>query len=309
MRIILTGGAGFIGSWVADHYLKNSHEVLIIDNLSSGKRENVPSGAELVEADIRDTDAMERIFKEFKPEAVNHHAAQTNVRVSVDDPQFDAAVNIIGTLNVLENSRKAGVKKFIFASTGGAIYGEPEILPADESVKEEPLSPYGVSKLCTESYLDYYKKVHGLSYVALRYANVYGQRQNPHGGAGIVAIFCTNMLNGTTCKIFGNGEQTRDYIHCEDVAMANNLCLTAPDGVYNIGTSVETSINSVFNGLKEISGSDCDVQYLPGKLGDVKRISLSSSLANREFQWVPRVTFHEGLKKTWEWFSKNSHSE
>lgn len=307
MKIILTGGAGFIGSWVADYYLKNNHEVLIIDNLSSGKRENVPSSAELVEADIRDADAMEKIFKEFKPEIVNHHAAQTNVRVSVEDPQFDASINIVGTLNVLENSRKAGVKKFIFASTGGAIYGEPEILPADESMKEEPLSPYGVSKLCTEFHLAYYKQVHGLSYTALRYANVYGQRQNPHGGAGIVSIFCTNMLNGTVCNIFGNGEQTRDYIHCEDVAMANTLCLTAPDGVYNIGTSVETSINSVFKSLKEISGSDCDIQYLPEKLGDVKRISLSNSLANQKFQWMPRVTFYEGLKKTWEWFSKNNH--
>lgn len=305
MRILLTGGAGFIGSWVADCYLENGHEVLIIDNLSSGRRENVPSTAEFAEADIRDATALEKIFKEFQPEIVNHHAAQTNVRVSVDDPLLDASINITGTLNVLESARRSEVKKFIFASTGGAIYGEPETLPADESVQEKPLSPYGVSKLCTESYLAYYKEVHGLSYISLRYANVYGQRQSPHGGAGIVAVFCSNMLSGEACNIFGNGEQTRDYVHCEDVAMANALCLKAPDGVYNIGTSVETSINSVFKSLREISGRDCKATYLTGKLGDVKRISLSNSLAARKLQWSPRVNFHEGLKRTWEWFSKN----
>ena len=204
MRILLTGGAGFIGSWVADYYLNNGHELLIIDNLSTGLKDNVPTNSEFVEGDIRDNSVLEKIFNEFKPEIVNHHAAQIDVRVSVDDPLHDASVNILGTLNILEHSRKSGVKKIIFASTGGAIYGEPSSLPADELTSQEPLSAYGTSKLCVENYLNYYKKLYGLNYTALRYSNVYGQRQNPHGEAGVIAIFCNNILNGGSCKIFGH---------------------------------------------------------------------------------------------------------
>ena len=306
MRILLTGGAGFIGSWVADYFLKDGHEVLIIDNLSTGLTHNIPNDAEFIEGDIRDSSLLEKVFNEFKPEIVNHHAAQINVRVSVDDPQFDASVNILGTLNLLEHSRKAGVSKIIFASTGGAIYGEPENLPAGESTKEQPLSPYGTSKLCVENYLNYYKKLYGLSFTALRYSNVYGQRQNPHGEAGVIAIFCTNILNGGNCKIFGDGEQTRDYIHCEDVARANVLCLTSPDGIYNIGTSVETSVNSIVENLKEISKTDFKVEYMPKRLGEVDRISLDNSYACRELNWSPDTTFYNGLEKTWDWFSKNN---
>jgi len=305
MRILLTGGAGFIGSWVSDYYLQNGHEVIIIDNLSTGLRDNVPSKAEFIEGDIRDMVLLEKIFNDIKPEIVNHHAAQINVRVSVDDPQLDASVNIVGTLNILENSRKMGVHKVIFSSTGGAIYGEPEQIPADESTKQEPLSPYGTSKLCVENYLKYYKKVYGLNYTALRYSNVYGQRQNPHGEAGVIAIFCTNILNGSSCKIFGTGEQTRDYVHCEDVARANVLCLTSPDGIYNIGTSVETSVNSIVESLKQITEKEFEVEYLPKRIGEVDRISVDNSFARRELNWSPETDFYKGLEKTWEWFSKN----
>lgn len=307
MKIIITGGAGFIGSWVVDCYLKNNHKVLVMDNLYGGSKENISADAEFVECDIRDASTVEKVFKEFQPEIVNHHAAQKNVRLSVDNPYLDADVNIMGLLNILESSRKSDVKKIIFASTGGAIYGEPEILPADETTDEKPLSPYGVSKLCAESYLAYYKELYGLSYTALRYSNVYGGRQNPQGGAGIVAIFCNNMLNGINCKIFGDGKQTRDYVYCEDVARANLLSLTYPDtdGIYNIGTSVETSINEIFENLKQISGSISKAEYLPGNLGEVKKISLNSSSAARKLNWKPQISFNKGLKKTWEWFNKN----
>ena len=212
----------------------------------------------------------------------------------------------MGTLNILENSRKAGVKKIIFASTGGAIYGEPEQLPADESTDQEPLSPYGTSKLCVENYLSYYKRIYGINFTALRYSNVYGQRQNPHGEAGVIAIFCNNILNGSSCKIFGTGEQTRDYVHCEDVAKANILSLTSQDGIYNIGTSVETSVNTIIENLKKISGLNFEVEYLPKRLGEVERISLDALSAHKELGWSPEIKFHEGLKKTWDWFNKNN---
>ena len=305
MRILLTGGAGFIGSWVADYYLNDGHEILIIDNLSTGLKENIPTNAQFLEGDIRDTAFLEKIFNEFSPEIVNHHAAQIDVRVSVDDPILDASINILGTLNILEQARKTGVKKIIFASTGGAIYGEPTVLPADESTNQEPLSAYGTSKLCVENYLDYYKKIYGLNYTALRYSNVYGQRQNPHGEAGVIAIFCNNILVGSSCKIFGTGEQTRDYVHCEDVAKANLLSLTSNDGIYNIGTSVETSVNAIIENLKLISKSDFEVEYLPKRLGEVERISLDNSLAGNELNWSPQINFSEGLKKTWDWFNKD----
>ena len=306
MRILLTGGAGFIGSWIAEYYLEDGHELLIVDNLSTGIKENIPVNAEFIKGDIRDTAFLEKIFNEFSPEVVNHHAAQIDVRISVDDPQFDASVNIMGTLNILENSRKRDVRKIIFASTGGAIYGEPELLPADESTNQEPLSPYGTSKLCAENYLNYYKRIYGLNFTALRYSNVYGQRQNPHGEAGVIAIFCNNILNGSSCKIFGTGEQTRDYVHCEDVAKANILSLTSKDGIYNIGTSVETSVNSIIENLKTISERDFKVEYLPKRLGEVERISLDASSAFKELGWSPRIKFHEGLRKTWDWFSENN---
>jgi len=306
MRILLTGGAGFIGSWVAENYLKEGHEVLIYDNLSSGIAENIPQDAEFIEGDIRDYGMLEKTFIKFRPEIINHHAAQINVRVSVDDPVFDAETNIIGTINLLQLSVKNGVNKFIFASTGGAIYGEPEIIPADELTARQPLSPYGTSKLCVENYLNYYNKIYGLDYTALRYSNVYGERQNPHGEAGVVAIFCTNILNGTGCKVFGNGEQTRDYVHCEDVARASVLCLDSASGIYNIGTSVSKSVNDIVEKLKDISDIDFNAEHLPAIPGEVSHISLDNQLAGKALGWSPRISFDTGLERTWDWFKKNN---
>jgi len=223
MKILLTGGAGFIGSWVAERYIKEGHDVLILDDLSTGRMENIPESAAFIKCDIRDDDAVRRAFAEFRPDVVNHHAAQIDVRKSVEDPAYDASVNIIGTIRLLESSVKSGVKRFIFASTGGAIYGEPANIPADEKTPPMPISAYGTSKYAVEKYLEYYRHIYSLDSVALRYANVYGPRQNPHGEAGVVAIFCSRILSGKPCTIFGDGEQTRDYVYAGDVARAN-LC-------------------------------------------------------------------------------------
>ena len=306
MRILLTGGAGFIGSWVAEKYLKEKHEVLIYDNLSSGIVKNLPQDAEFIEGDIRDFSMLEETFKNFKPEVINHHAAQINVRVSVDDPVFDAETNIIGSINLLQLSVKYNINKFIFASTGGALYGEPAIIPADESSEKLPLSPYGTSKLCVENYLNYYKNIYNLDFVALRYSNVYGERQNPHGEAGVVAIFCENILNGKGCKVFGNGEQTRDFVHSDDVANANLLSLDTASGFYNIGTSVSTSVNDIVTKLKDFSGVDFKVDYLPAIPGEVNHISLDNKLAEKVLGWSPMLSFDDGLNRTWNWFKKKS---
>ena len=302
MRILLTGGAGFIGSWVAENYLKVGHEVLIYDNLSSGTVENIPQHAEFIEGDICDYSLLEKTFNKFKPDIVNHHAAQINVRVSVENPVIDAQTNILGSINLLQLSVRNNPIKFIFASTGGAIYGEPEVIPADELTEKQPLSPYGTSKLCVENYLNYYKNIYNLDYTILRYSNVYGERQNPHGEAGVVAIFCTNILNGTDCKVFGSGNQTRDYVHCEDVAKANTLSINSRSGIYNIGTSVNTSVNDIVDKLSRISGIDFKVDHIPAKSGEVEHISLDNSLANKSLNWSPQIDFDSGLERTWNWF-------
>ena len=234
MRILLTGGAGFIGSWVCDYLIREGHEIMIVDNLSTGLVSNVPENAEFFECDIRNKEALQKLFSEFKPDYVDHHAAQINVRASVDDPSYDAEVNILGTLNLLELSRMHDVKKFIFASSGGAIYGEPESLPADENTQPAPISPYGISKYSIEKYLYYYSRIYGLDYVCLRYANVYGPRQNPEGEAGVISIFCTKILNDEPCLIYGDGTQTRDYVFVTDVADANLKAINGPAGIYNI---------------------------------------------------------------------------
>ncbi len=305
MRILLTGGAGFIGSWVAENYLKEGHEVFIYDNLSSGNLGNIPQDAEFIEGDIRDYSMLEKTFKKFHPEVINHHAAQINVRVSVDDPVFDAETNIIGSINLLQLSVKNDIRKFIFASTGGAIYGEPQVIPADENTERQPLSPYGTSKLCVENYLNYYNKIHNLDFTALRYSNVYGERQNPHGEAGVVAIFCTNILKGKDCNIFGDGKQTRDYVHCEDVARASVLSLNSDSGVYNIGTSVSKSVNDIVNRLREISGTDFNSKHLQAIPGEVGHISLDNKLAGSALGWSPAISFEDGLERTWHWFQEN----
>jgi len=304
MKVILTGGAGFIGSWVADALIADGHRVLILDDLSSGKEENIPKEAEFVKCDIRDRDALDSLFSDFKPDIVNHHAAQINVRKSVENPTLDAQVNILGSLNLLEISKRHRVKKFIFASTGGAIYGEPETIPVDERAIPLPISPYGVSKLSVERYLDYYNLVFGLEYVALRYSNVYGPRQNPHGEAGVIAIFCNRILEGQKCDIFGDGNQKRDYVFVGDLARANVLSLRAPVGIYNLGTGIEISVNDLINILVKATGIAANVHYLPYRAGEVQRIALDISKAGKMIGWFPEVSFEDGLTRTWNWYTK-----
>lgn len=303
MNIIVTGGAGFIGSWVAQNYINAGHSVLIIDNLYTGISENIPNEAEFKKCDIRNKEDVDKVFNEFKPEIVNHHASQINVRDSVKRPEFDAETNVIGSINILELSIKHNVRRLIFSSTGGAIYGEPKNLPVKENSEQLPLSPYGVSKLSVENYIKYYNCIYNLDYVVLRYSNVYGERQNPHGEAGVVAIFCTNIIENKPCLVFGSGNQTRDYVHVSDVANANLLSLSAPCGIYNIGTSVETSVNDIVNSLKNIIGRNFKVIREEEKLGEVQRISLDNSLAKNKLGWTPVHNLESGLDKTWNWFA------
>ena len=303
MKVLLTGGAGFIGSWVAEALIADGNEIFIIDDLSTGKIQNIPRDANFAKADIKDRDRVEKIFNDFKPDVINHHAAQMNVRNSVEDPIFDAQVNILGTINLLELSIRHEIKKFMFASTGGAIYGEPEVIPCVEDTLPVPISPYGISKYAVEKYLNYYRLVHGLSHVVLRYSNVYGPRQNPHGEAGVVAIFCDRIKHGNPCEVFGDGRQTRDYIYVEDVARANILSLNAEDVILNIGTAIETSVNDIVSELKRVTNRDLQVVYSPRRSGEVDRIALEINRAEELLGWRPHVTLEDGLSKTWEWFS------
>ena len=304
MKILVTGGAGFIGSWVADAYIEAGHEVLVLDNLSSGIRGNVPQNAEFIQGDITDREVVNKAVSSFKPDIVNHHAAQIDVRKSVEDPMFDARVNIIGSLNLLESCVANSVGKFIFASTGGAIYGEPQVIPADEATPPMPISPYGTSKYSVEKYLEYYKQIHSLDYAALRYANVYGPRQNPHGEAGVIAIFCSRILSARDCLVFGAGKQTRDYVYAGDVARANVLALKAPEGSYNIGTEIETSVNGLIDELKAASGEDFNVNYMDPRPGEVQSISLDVKLAGKVLGWMPETALNQGIKNTWLWFKQ-----
>jgi UDP-glucose 4-epimerase len=302
MRILLSGGAGFIGSHVAESLLERGHEVAVVDNLSSGKRENVPNAARFYETDVRS--GCLRVFEEFGPEALCHQAAQMDVRRSVREPNFDAEVNILGTIRLLQNCVEHGVGKVVFASTGGAVYGEQELFPASEDHPQYPLSPYGVSKLAGERYLNFYRVQYGLPYVALRYANVYGPRQDPHGEAGVVAIFCGNMAAGRTSTINGSGEQTRDYIYVGDVVRANVLALEGevPSGAYNVGTGVETSVNELYELLSEIAGKDLPPEHGPAKPGEQIRSSVNPALAGRVIRWRPEVDLADGLVETLRFF-------
>src|ERR687890_2294946 len=298
MRILLTGGAGFIGSHVAGRLLERGHEVAVVDDLSTGKRGNVPDGPEFYETDIRN--GCTHIFEEFAPEALCHQAAQMDVRRSVKEPDFDAEVNVLGTVRLLENCTRHGVDRVVFASTGGAVYGEQEAFPATEDHHQYPVSPYGVSKLAGERYLHFYHVQYGLPYAALRYANVYGPRQDPHGEAGVVAIFCGKMAEGKTSTINGTGEQTRDYVYVDDVARANVLALEqdSPPGAYNIGTGIETSVNRLYDLLLEISGKELPPQYGPSKPGEQLRSCVDPTLAARTFDWRAQTVIHAGLEET-----------
>ena len=302
MKILVTGGAGFIGSHVAQAYVDAGHEVLVLDNLSSGKEENVPAGARFVFGDVGSDTAVEAI-RTFRPDVVNHHAAQISVRKSVEDPLFDARENILGALNVLEASRRNGVRKVVFASSGGAGYGEQEYFPADESHPMRPVSPYGVAKVAVENYLSFYRAQYGLEYTALRYANVYGPRQDPHGEAGVVAIFCTRLLRGQAAIINGDGEQTRDYVYVGDLTRANVEALARGDGLgINIGTAQETDVNTLFRRLKELSGSRQEEIHGPAQPGEQRRSVIENRLAYDELGWYPNVSLDDGLAFTLAYF-------
>lgn len=306
MRILVTGGAGFIGSHVVDGYIDLGHEVVIVDDLSTGRKEFINPKAKFYQVDIRDKDKIEKIFKIEKPQILNHHAAQISVRVSVDDPNFDAQVNIIGLLNLLESAKKNKVKKIIFASSGGAVYGEAKKIPTPEDYQPlNPISPYGVSKLASEYYLNFYHKTYGIEYFALRYANVYGPRQNPHGEAGVVAIFSLKLLKGENPIINGDGLQTRDYVYVGDVVEANKLALhSSVVGAFNIGTSQETSVLEIFKNLKEIIGSGLKAKHGPEKTGEQKRSCLDCELAKKVLGWSAKVNLKEGLVQTVKYFKQ-----
>lgn len=302
MKILITGGAGFIASNIADRYLELGHEVVIVDNLITGQKDNIPPAAKFYEMDICD-EALKNVFETECPDIVNHHAAQMDVRRSVADPIYDASVNVLGTLNILQNCVKYKVQKFIFASTGGAIYGEQDYFPADENHPTRPISPYGITKLTTEKYLFFYNLGYGLKYTVLRYANVYGPRQNPHGEAGVVAIFSKKMLKKEQPKINGEGTQTRDYVFVGDVVKANELALASGDNkIYNIGTGIETNVNELFRKIARFMDYPVEEVHGPGMPGEQMRSVLDASYIKKELGWQPSVNLDDGLRKTVDFF-------
>jgi len=303
MRILVTGGAGFIGSHLVDRFLELGHEVAVLDDLSTGFREFVPPRARLYEVDLTDAPAVERVVADFRPEIVDHHAAQIDVRRSVDDPVFDARTNILGALGLLQACTRHQVRKVVYASTGGALYGEGRTLPATEEHPVNPESPYGVSKHTLEHYLYLWKLLHGLDYTVLRYPNVYGPRQNPHGEAGVIAIFAEKLLRGEQPVINGSGEQTRDYVYVGDVARANLLALKSDFcGALNVGTGVETDVNQLFAVLCAATGVHKPEQHGPAKPGEQSRSVLDPSKARSALGWQPAVSLAEGMARTVAYF-------
>jgi UDP-glucose 4-epimerase len=305
-KVLVTGGAGFIASHVSDAYLAMGDQVWIVDDLSSGRRANIPVGAEFVEMDVRDPD-LRNLFREVRFDLVNHHAAQIDVRASVTDPARDAEINLLGLLNVAEAALEVGTKRVVFVSSGGVVYGEPEQIPTPEVAPKLPLSPYGVTKLGGEYYLNYYRQIRGLEYVALRYSNVFGPRQDPHGEAGVVAIFCNRLLGGETLTIFGDGEQTRDYVYVKDVVAANMLASHVDMGegqgldsrAFNVGTGVGTSVVGLADALEGIAGSRLPRNHETERPGELRHSTLDSGLI-RSRGWSPAFTLEQGLRETYE---------
>jgi UDP-glucose 4-epimerase len=308
VRILVTGGAGFIGSHVADGFRSRGHEVAIVDDLSAGTRANVDPAITLYQHDIRD-ETLDDVFNDFRPEVVDHHAAQSNVPASLTDPVHDASVNVLGGLNLLRLSQKYGVKKFIYISSGGAMYGEPDpdTLPVTESAPVRPLSPYGASKQALEAWLGVYLRTFGLDYTVLRYANIYGPRQSIREEGAVVAVFATRMAADQPVTIDGNGLQTRDFLYVGDCVDANIAALDRGSGEsFNIGTGRETSIREIFEAMAEVAGYDRHPNYGPPRKGDVVRIVLDPSLARAQLGWQARVALHEGLVKTYFYFANGA---
>jgi UDP-glucose 4-epimerase len=305
-RVLVTGGAGFIGSHVADAYLRRGDRVWIVDDLSSGRLENVPADATFVQMSIGDPE-LEAVFRDAGGfDVINHHAAQIDVRKSVADPRHDARINVDGLLNVLENARKYGTRRVLFVSSGGVVYGEPEVRPTPESSPKLPMSPYGVTKLAAEYYLHYYYQVHGMDYVAVRYSNVYGPRQDPHGEAGVVAIFSTRLLRGEPLTVYGDGEQTRDYVFVGDVVAANMLLTDHPledvhgldRRAFNVATGEETSVNRLARLMMEAAGREVEIRYAAARPGELRHSCLDTTRL-RALGWAPRTSLLEGLAQTY----------
>lgn len=308
MRILVTGGAGFIGSHLVDRLIQEGHEVSIVDDLSTGKKKNINPKATFYKLDILNP-KVERVFKKARPEAMFHHAAQMDVRRSVKDPIFDGQVNILGTVNLLEQAVKAGTKRVIFASSGGAIYGEQDYFPAREDHPQRPVSPYGISKLAGEHYLYYYGRTYGLQWTSLRYANVYGPRQDPFGEAGVVAIFTLKLLQNEQPVINGTGKQTRDYVAIDDVVEANMTVLNnGLTETFNVGTGRETSVNQLFRMLAEAMGSPIKERYGPERRGEQLRSCLDAGKLARAAEWEARTSLPDGLKRTVDYFRQTMKS-
>jgi len=311
MKILVTGGAGFIGSTTVDLLVAEGHRVVVLDDFSSGREENLNPEAEVLRLSIADEQVLQ-IFAEWRFDAVMHCAAQIDVRKSVENPVFDAGVNILGSLNLLEACRRTGVSRFVFSSTGGAIYGDTDLRPTPVGAECKPISPYGITKFAVEKYLYYYREVMGLSAFALRYGNVYGPRQNPHGEAGVVAIFARRLLEGLPLQINGDGGQTRDYVFVEDVARANVLALGAAVGhagcvgAANVGTGVETDVNRLYELLARALGNDREAPHGPALAGEQRTSCLDWSATRELLGWEPRVSFEEGIARTAEWFHSRS---
>lgn len=304
MKILVTGGAGFIASHITDAYIAEGHQVFVLDNLLTGYEKNINPKAVFIKKDIIDPTLTE-LFKKEKFDIVNHHAAQMDVRKSVANPSFDATTNILGTINLLQNCIKTGVNKFVFASTGGAVYGEQVYFPADENHPTNPLSPYGISKLTVEKYLFFYRVQHKLNYTILRYANIYGPRQNAMGEAGVVAIFSTKLLKGEQPIINGNGEQTRDYVFVGDVVKANLLALKDEvSDTYNVGTGIETNVNELYSSLNKIIGKGQHEKHGPAAPGEQMRSVITSDKIFRKFNWRPSTNINDGLNQTVSYFKK-----
>lgn len=300
MKILVTGGAGFIGSHIVDAYIEKGDDVIVVDNLSTGKAENVNKKAKFINADIRDYDKIYRIFSEEKPQVLNHHAAQIDVRKSVNEPLFDAEINILGCLNLFEAGRINGLKRAIFASSGGAIYGDNVKIPTPENIMSyNPLSPYGINKLTCEYYLSYYRKQYGIKSVSLRYSNVYGPRQNPFGEAGVISIFINRILKDKKPVIYGDGLQTRDYIYVGDVIKANLYALEEKNsGTFNISTGIETNVIELFKRIAKLMNSKISPEFGPARPGEQKRSCLEWRKANKQMSWRPEFNLEKGLRNT-----------